>query len=217
MFKTLIQNLHQTANNFKGQLQQDENSQLITLKNAVSSTRLDRILSATDMTFIFGTNLYSEWTERYFKLLHSAQLENELVTEEEKRDDTDAKIIKIDTPIDFESTLITAEILSDRLERLVCQLYGIYKDEAVKLQQTLRLFGILDRSTTLCPTEEYENDPIRVPKNKGSTEPKPTMHAVSDKEKSSDANPKSVEAIYSKEGSENEIFTYTYNYDIDAK
>lgn len=215
-FKTLVQNLHQTANNFKSLLQQDGNSQLITLKNIASSTRLDRILSATDITFVFGTNLYSEWAEKYFQLLHSALLENELVSEEERRGDTDAKIIKLDTPIDFGSTSNSAEVLSDRLERLVCQLYGIYKDEALKIQQTVRLFGLLDGTTTLCPTEEYENDPIRVPKNKSSTEPKPTMQVVSDKDKYSEQNPKSVEDIYSIEGDENEIFTYTYNYDMDA-
>lgn len=119
-FNESIYDLYATASNIIN-LSQGLNGyiELVNIISVTTDTELDRVLSGDSFNFIYATTLYSEWSEKYYNLIHSAHLVNELVPEDQLRDDMDAKIIKFDTKFDFNSIEKSADLLTERIERVV--------------------------------------------------------------------------------------------------
>jgi hypothetical protein len=149
IFIDTINELHQTANNLvEAHLARTDD--IINITRIYSEESLHSINSPSDLNFIFSTNLYPEWSERYFTMLHSDQLSDELEVDPiQLQQDIDNQVIMLQTQINFEDSIVSAQMLFTQVSRLVCELFSVQTDEAVQLQNSLKTFGILDGNYTI--------------------------------------------------------------------
>lgn len=214
-FNNNFTELYQSANHVVETMQTDGQFHgLLSIETADFSRELSTILSSFNLRFIFRTHLFQEWSERYFRLLHSSELTNELGDNVQQRDDIDSQTVRLDSNIDFTSIERTSENLSNRLREVICQLYGLDAATATDIQRAIRRFGLMDGAWTICPSVHREDDPLSFTRHIDRRGPEPTIQTIDLIEEEETEEPQlSVEEIMSEEGSQDHIFTYTYSYD----
>lgn len=147
MFQDLTSELYESVTNL---VDLDDHDDLIELVYANATQNLGDINSAAEIMFTFGTRMFSPWTRRYFSMIHSSELVNELehstVEEEESQD---LEIVKLRSNIDFDSTERTGRLLSTQIINAVCDLFYINADESRTIQNSLQHFGYLDGNSTI--------------------------------------------------------------------
>ena len=117
IFQDLMNDLHESALNF---LETEDLSRNVDIAWANATQNLSEIRTSDEIQFTFGTRIYHEWSLRYFSMLHSNELVNELegdlTTEQE---DSDREILRLQTNIDFDDTEQTAMLLANEIEIVI--------------------------------------------------------------------------------------------------
>lgn len=194
----------------------DERRNLVNLTDADSTLELRQIISSNDIEFIFGTRLQSSWTTRYFNLFNSNELTNELLSEQELEHDRTSRVVRVNSHVDFMSLNHTANHLSERIERIVCQLYNVFTEQAEELQIALRDFGLVSGNSTICPVSMSVDDPIVINPQVTEEMPHPTLAAVNsnyvDIDYEDGVEIINVNNMYSQSDSDGEIPIEYYNF-----
>lgn len=141
---------------------------LVNITSAEARVELRDIISAEEIEYTFGTRLYSSWSTRYFDLFNNNELTNELLDEENEENDRTLRIIRVNSH--------TGEFVSLRIQRLVCQLFGIFTEQSEEIQIALRDFGLVNGNRTICPLTSQFDDPIQI--HRTVPLPTPTLRAV---------------------------------------
>jgi hypothetical protein len=103
-------NEHQDRNGFHN---------VVSIDSAEFNAYLNNVTTNFSFRFIMNTHLYREWSDRYFIMQHSAELQNELVDDQEQRDDEDSSTIRMDVTFDFTSIDRSVENASNRIRGIV--------------------------------------------------------------------------------------------------
>jgi len=117
VFQELMSNLHDSVLNL---LDLDDLSRIIDIAWINATQSLNEIRTSDEIQFTFGVEIFPEWSVRYFSMLHSNELVNELeediITEQE---DSDLEIVRLQTNIDFDSTEQTAILIANEVEMVI--------------------------------------------------------------------------------------------------
>ena len=191
----------------------DNHDHLIQVVSANATQLLGHIRNSDEILFNYGCRIFSGWSERYFHMLHSNELVNELEEDiVEEQEDSDAAIVRVQSRLHFQSTDLSGVYLASEIKTLICEIYSINSQESLRIQTSLQHFGLLDGNSTICSLYDSPSFPIHPTDNSEENGGEESSSGAESLEE-----PLSIDEIYSEEGEEDEIFTYTYNYSNDSE